>query len=106
MDLVYPEDAALVMSKWNTLLQGISVYFEMRWKNPKEDPLSMKAPIDDNNSTTMDSSSNANTSSDDFLWIITACVPIMDDAGNLVCISGNITDISVRASSRRIACTG
>jgi hypothetical protein len=34
--------------------------------------------------------------SDDFLWIITACVPTMNDAGNYVCISGNTTDISVR----------
>ncbi|CAN9475438.1 unnamed protein product [Alternaria alternata] len=32
MDLVYPDDQALVMSMWNTLTQGKSVTFEMRWK--------------------------------------------------------------------------
>lgn len=47
-------------------------------------------------SSTRDSTSKITMASDVFLWIITACVPTMDDAGNYVCISGNTTDISLR----------
>lgn len=82
MDLVYEADRDMVRSKWNHLVQGNSVYFEMRVKRP---------------GALLNSSENDPTSdSNDFQWIITACVPITDEDGNLVCIAGNTTDISVR----------
>ncbi|QDS75399.1 hypothetical protein FKW77_002968 [Venturia effusa] len=85
MDLVYPDDTELVMSKWNTLLQGISIYFEMRWKRSGKDQ-----------SFVADSDNASSLVHDEFLWIATTCVPIVDDAGNIICISGNTVDISAQ----------
>ncbi|KAF2029760.1 hypothetical protein EK21DRAFT_100980 [Setomelanomma holmii] len=59
MDLVYPEDQALVLSMWNTLAQGSPVTFEMRWK-----------PRDATNDAAQ--------------WVLSACVPIFDDDRKLI----------------------
>lgn len=60
------EDAPMVMEKWNVLMAGQPVTFDMRWKN------------------------NTPTGQ----WVQAACTPIFDDAGNIVSISGCTTDIS------------
>ncbi|KAJ4983893.1 hsp90-like protein [Stagonosporopsis vannaccii] len=78
MDLVYPEDQALVMSMWNTLASGYPVTFEMRWK---------AAP----------------GSEDPAQWVLSACVPVFDDEGNLISIAGNTIDIMAQKKSQEAA---
>ncbi|KAH8205760.1 hypothetical protein TruAng_000036 [Truncatella angustata] len=78
MDLVYPPDGPLVLSKWNNLAQGTPVTFEMRWKGKNyEDPARGEGP-------------------GDYQWILSACVPIMDKDGKLISIAGNTIDITAQ----------
>jgi hypothetical protein len=78
MDLVYPDDQAIVMSMWNTLSQGSPVTFEMRWK-PR-------------------------VGSDDAAqWVLSSCVPILDDVGHLISIAGNTIDINAQKKSQEAA---
>ncbi|EOA83727.1 uncharacterized protein SETTUDRAFT_155095 [Exserohilum turcica Et28A] len=78
MDLVYPEDQALVMSMWNNLAQGQSVTFEMRWK-PRPG------------------------SKDNAQWVLSACVPVFDDDRNLISIAGNTIDINAQKKTQAVA---
>ncbi|KAH6611876.1 hypothetical protein C7974DRAFT_476635 [Boeremia exigua] len=78
MDLVYPEDQTLVMSMWNTLASGSPVTFEMRWK-----------PSAGSNNLPQ--------------WVLSACVPIFDDEGNLISIAGNTIDIMAQKKSQETA---
>lgn len=78
MDLVYPEDQTLVMSMWNSLTLGKSVTFEMRWK-PRPG------------------------SKDVAQWVLSACVPVFDDNGNLISIAGNTIDINAQKKSQAAA---
>ncbi|USP74691.1 hypothetical protein yc1106_01965 [Curvularia clavata] len=78
MDLVYPEDQALVMSMWNSLTLGKPVTFEMRWK-PRPG------------------------SKDVVQWVLSACVPVLDDDGNLISIAGNTIDINAQKKSQAAA---
>jgi PAS domain-containing protein len=84
MDLVYPEDAALVVSQWNKLLQKEPVTFEMRWKAPPH-----PSPT---NPELME----------EFQWVLSACVPVLDDAGELVSIAGNTIDISAQKRMQEV----
>ncbi|KAL1800773.1 hypothetical protein ACET3X_001115 [Alternaria dauci] len=78
MDLVYPDDQALVISMWNTLTQGKSVTFEMRWK--------------------------ARPGSKDVAqWVLSACVPVFDDDKRLIGIAGNTIDINAQKKSQEAA---
>ncbi|KAK8050223.1 hypothetical protein PG994_011953 [Apiospora phragmitis] len=77
MDLVYPPDTELVLSKWNKLVQGTPVTFEMRWKNAQ-----YGVPHDED--------------VEDYRWILCACVPILDSEGNVVSIAGNTIDIGAQ----------
>ena len=78
MDLVYPEDQPLVLSMWNTLMQGSPVTFEMRWKA-------------------------RNGTTDTAQWVLSACVPIFDHDGNLINITGNTVDINAQKKSQEVA---
>jgi hypothetical protein len=78
MDLVYPDDQALVMSMWNTLSQGTPVTFEMRWKGRPG-------------------------SAEPAQWVLSACVPVFDDEKNLVSIAGNTIDIMAQKRSQQAA---
>jgi PAS domain S-box-containing protein len=78
MDLAYPDDAAAVMSAWNTLVTGKSVTFEMRWK-----------PRPGSGETAQ--------------WILVASVPVFDEDGKLVCIAGNTIDINAQKKSEEEA---
>jgi PAS domain-containing protein len=78
MDLVYPDDQALVMSMWNTLASGNPVTFEMRWK---------AAPGMD----------------DTVQWVLSACVPVFDEEGTLISIAGNTIDIMAQKKSQEVA---
>lgn len=78
MNLVYPPDGPLVLSQWNKLLQGYPVTFEMRWKGK-----------DYQNSADGDGV-------DDPHWVLSACVPIMDEDDNLISIAGNTIDINAQ----------
>lgn len=78
MDLVYPDDQAIVMSMWNSLTQGKSVTFEMRWKPRKG-------------------------TDDTAQWVLSACVPVFDDDKKLVSIAGNTIDINAQKRAQEIA---
>lgn len=91
LDLVYPDDLESAASIWSNLLQGKSDYVEIRMKRPR-DPLTKTTSPGNNPSSALSQSFD----DDDFLWIIAACAPIMDDAGNVLFICGNTADISVR----------
>lgn len=78
MDLVYPPDGPLVLSQWNKLAQGIPVTFEMRWKGQNYREATDGDGIEDAQ------------------WVLSACVPIMDEQGNLVSIAGNTIDINAQ----------
>ncbi|KAI9164135.1 Hybrid signal transduction histidine kinase K [Paramyrothecium foliicola] len=84
MDLVYPDDKPLVMSQWNKLSQGVPVTFEMRWKAPRRNK-------------------NGEENEEEAQWVLSACVPIMDDENNLVSIAGNTIDINAQKSVQREA---
>lgn len=75
MDLIYHEDQALVMSMWNNLASGNPVTFEMRWKAPPNSD----SPVQ---------------------WVLSACVPVFDDEGNLISIAGNTIDIMAHKKSQ------
>jgi PAS domain S-box-containing protein len=90
MDLVYPPDIPLVMAQWNTLLQGNSVTFEMRWKAPKRE----KSGEDDEEEEEEEEESQ---------WVLSSCVPVLDDEGNLTSIAGNTIDISSQKHVQREA---
>lgn len=94
MDLVYPPDRDQAKSVWyGTLLQGRSAYFEIRMKKPR--PLLPTSAFYSSCDLTPAHALNLGFDDEDFLWIIAACAPIMDDASNVVCICGSATDISV-----------
>ena len=69
MDLVHPDDTELVMSQWNTLVQGRPVSFEMRWKNPSNAPGSPQ-------------------------WVLASSCPILGENGETISISGTTIDIN------------
>jgi hypothetical protein len=75
MDLVYPEDQAMIMSMWNTLIQGSPVTFEMRWRPRLED-------------------------GDVPPWVLSACVPIFDENHALISIAGSTIDISTQKKAQ------
>lgn len=84
MELVYPEDAAFVISQWNTLVQKEPVTFEMRWKAPPRPSPTNPEVLED------------------FQWVLSACVPVLDDAGELVSIAGNTIDISAQKRMQEV----
>lgn len=69
MDLAYPDDQEIIMSAWNSLIQGSCITFEMRWK-PKPG------------------------SGQQAQWVLSACVPVFDEDHNLISIAGNTIDIN------------
>lgn len=78
MDLVYPEDQPVVMSMWNSLASGDTVTFEMRWKASPDAGESVQ-------------------------WVLSSCVPVFDDEGNLISIAGNTIDIMAQKKSQEVA---
>jgi hypothetical protein len=80
MDLVHPDDRAMVMGMWNTLAKGSPVAFEMRWKL--------------RNGTNTDGSGN---------WVLASCVPIFDDEKVVCSVAGNIIDIDAQRKSQKAA---
>ncbi|KAF2793304.1 hypothetical protein K505DRAFT_385801 [Melanomma pulvis-pyrius CBS 109.77] len=78
MDCVHPEDEVLAMSKWNTLVQGRPISFEMRWKPNK-------------------------TIADAAQWILASGCPVLNEKGETVTISGITLDISGQKKSEEAA---
>lgn len=78
MDLAYPDDVPVIMSAWNTLVQGSHVTFEMRWKARPG-------------------------SGDAAQWVLSACVPVFDEDQKLVSIAGNTIDINAQKKSQEVA---
>ncbi|TIA07743.1 hypothetical protein D6C80_09612 [Aureobasidium pullulans] len=69
LESVYDDDKALVMSNWNSMLQGKPVTYQMRWKHPERP---------------------------EGRWILAVCLPVMDDQGKIISISGCTTDIDAQ----------
>ncbi|KAI5198167.1 hypothetical protein E4T39_06893 [Aureobasidium subglaciale] len=69
LESVHDEDKDLVMSNWNSMLQGKPVTYQMRWKHPNRP---------------------------DGRWILAVCLPVMDDHGNIASIAGCTTDIDAQ----------
>jgi len=72
---VFEEDKPWLTDVWNSLTEGGSSTFEMRWlgTNPDENPEGQ--------------------------WVLAACVSTTDSAGNIIRVSGCITDISAQKRS-------
>lgn len=72
---VFEEDKPWLTDFWNGLIAGGSFNFEMRWLGPNlaEKPEGQ--------------------------WVTAACVPTKDGAGNVISVSGCITDISAQKRS-------
>jgi PAS domain S-box-containing protein len=78
VDLVYPADVDNVMLQWNRLTQGTPVTFEMRWKGRTYQE------------------SQGRDDDEDAQWVLSACVPILDEDGVLMSIAGNTIDINAQ----------
>ncbi|CAI6337241.1 unnamed protein product [Periconia digitata] len=74
MDLAYP----VIMSAWNTLVQGSPVTFEMRWKARP----GTNKPAQ---------------------WILTSSVPVFDENRRLLSIAGNTIDINAQKTTQQEA---
>lgn len=72
---VFEEDKADLIGVWDSLISGTSCTFDMRWIGPAPDE------------------------NPEGHWVTAACVPTTDDAGNVITISGCITDISAQKRS-------
>jgi hypothetical protein len=86
-EYVYPEDLDMVIGKWETLAAGHPVKFDMRWK--RDPPADARAIAEGDKR--------------DYLWILSACVPIKNKLGNVIGISGCNTDVSAQKESTRVA---
>jgi PAS domain-containing protein len=72
---VFEEDSLWLTGVWTRLTQGASETFEMRWIGP--DPVSKP----------------------EGQWVTAACVPTTDETGEIVSVSGCITDIEAQKRS-------
>lgn len=74
-DWVFEEDKPWIFEHWIALVKGQPRNFDMRWigSHPLDEP--------------------------DGKWVAAACVPTTDDAGNVITVSGCITDISAQRRS-------
>lgn len=82
MECVHEDDVPNVLAQWNKLVQGIPATFEHRWKWTDD---------------------NFDDTDEEGLWVLAAYVPVVDENGNLISISGVITDISAQKQSQKAA---
>ncbi|KAK5119308.1 hypothetical protein LTR85_007664 [Meristemomyces frigidus] len=80
-DCVFPEDKDLTFSHWTLLSQGTATTFEMRWKRPAE--------------STFDGAEDTEGQ-----WVLAACVPTKNESGEVISVSGCITDIAAQKRSQ------
>jgi PAS domain S-box-containing protein len=85
LDHVYQLDLTLAMDKWHTSASGVPVTYEMRWK---------KKP---------NKTEGSEEDTRDYLWTLTACIPIKADDGTVTGIFGCNTDISAQKEATRTA---
>ncbi|KAH7395319.1 hypothetical protein DE146DRAFT_697545 [Phaeosphaeria sp. MPI-PUGE-AT-0046c] len=85
LDRVYEPDLALAMNRWHILASGEATTYEMRWR---------KEPNQDHGSE--DDTRN-------YLWTLTACIPMQAEDGSVTGIFGCNTDISGQKEATRIA---
>ncbi|KAI5255269.1 hypothetical protein E4T42_02033 [Aureobasidium subglaciale] len=69
LESVHDDDKELVMSNWNSMLQGKPVTYQMRWKHPHRP---------------------------EGRWILAVCLPVMDDHGKVVSIGRKIEVSTLR----------
>lgn len=67
LDYVFPEDIDKVMRNWKLLHQGTPATYELRWKRPGGKSH----------------------------WVLAVCLPVIDDNGVVISVSGTTTDISL-----------
>jgi signal transduction histidine kinase len=83
--LIYPPDLEMVMEKWHTLASGQSVTFEMRWKRALTEEAMLEGDTRD------------------YLWTLSACMPVKAADGTVIGISGSNADISAQKESTQVA---
>ncbi|KAK5943410.1 hypothetical protein PMZ80_004417 [Knufia obscura] len=81
LDLCHPDDAGIIGNAWSRLFTGEPTTFEMRWKH-------------------MGSKTAKALGAQ---WVLSACLPLYDDQGNLKSISGCTTDINTQKLNEQIA---
>jgi hypothetical protein len=84
MNCVYDDDVPLVTDKWLILSQGTPVTFEMRWKKFRIVNGHINVEVEPT-------------------WVLAACVPVTDENGALLRISGCTTDITGQKKSAQVA---
>lgn len=79
-DCVFPEDKEMTFMQWDKLSNGVASTFEMRWKRPAAHMLGGEEDLEGQ-------------------WVLAACVPTKNEAGEVTTISGCITDIAAQKRS-------
>ncbi|KAF2658347.1 hypothetical protein K491DRAFT_713734 [Lophiostoma macrostomum CBS 122681] len=82
-DRLYSDNKEMAMERWDTLTKGIPCTFEMRWKRSPD--------------------SEDGTDTRDYLWVLSACVPMRSLNGTVIGISGCNTDVTAQKESARLA---
>lgn len=77
-DCVHQDDIAMVENQWNILLGGEPATFEVRWKRPRIQ------------------AEDGQKKDDEYIWTLSACVPIKGTNGMVTSIFGCNTDISAQ----------
>jgi PAS domain S-box-containing protein len=85
LEHVYEPDIGMAMDQWYTSARGDSVTYEMRWKKKPNKEHGTEDEIRD------------------YLWTLTACVPIKTEDGTVTGIFGCNTDISAQKEATRTA---
>ncbi|KAK6396074.1 hypothetical protein LTR65_010184 [Meristemomyces frigidus] len=83
-DCVFPEDQEMTFTQWGLLSQGVATNFEMRWKRP------MASTFDGKEDT-------------EGQWVLAACVPTKNEAGEVIAIAGCIMDLAAQKRSQNDA---
>ncbi|EUC46264.1 hypothetical protein COCMIDRAFT_93278 [Bipolaris oryzae ATCC 44560] len=75
---IHEDDVATIEDQWETLIAGEPITFEVRWKRH------------------LNQEKRDGKASDDYLWTLSACVPIKDVDGIVTGVFGCNTDISAQ----------
>jgi signal transduction histidine kinase len=85
LECVYEADKIMAMEQWHTASKGERVTFEIRWNKT---PCKQQGTEDETR---------------DYLWTLTACVPIRSEDGAVTGIFGCNTEISCQKEATRMA---
>ncbi|EME43841.1 hypothetical protein DOTSEDRAFT_130539 [Dothistroma septosporum NZE10] len=83
-DAVFPEDNEWLTSQWTEMATGNSLTFPMRWKRPTSSMPDGKEDVHGQ-------------------WVLAACVPTLNEQGQVNSVSGCLTDIAAQKRSEQDA---